>query len=112
MTSLRDTCDTLFGRHLASVEARLKAQVRSFAPEGAMVAFYPDDWVVVRGPSSWGCTDHDDGRRTIHVESASSGLCPRSVWDDPAQRAEFLRTGKIPKDAPELRRIVSIKGLS
>jgi hypothetical protein len=57
--------------------------------ENDLIVYYSGDWVPVML------------RGRVRV-------CPTSIWGDPQQRAEWIRTGIIPDNTPELKRICKI----
>jgi len=70
-----------------------------------LLAYYPDDWVIVTaGPR---CAKVAGSFRFTY----GACLCPRSIWEDPVSRKEWLRTGVVPDGTPELKRIASVRNL-
>lgn len=80
-----------------------------------IVMFYPEDWMVLQGDARMESLPLRDAAYRCEL-TMQSVLCPRSLYEsrhhDNGRFAAFMRTGEIPDDCPELRRIASIRNVT
>lgn len=98
-------------------EAEVHRQLRSIAG-GTIVAFSRSDWVLLYDDDIAGRFERSADGNSIRYTAPLPRICPVSLYESrldggagAARFAEFLRTGKIPDDCPELRRICAIRNV-
>lgn len=112
---IENAFDRFATQAVVAKEAAITDQLRRLAG-GDVFILYPDDWVLLYDGPSESTAVSEFGTIRMTITQRVPRICPRSLYEESllpeGQRHrwnQFLRTGEIPPDCPELRRICAIR---